>query len=104
MRKVTSQTVYAFIQRQSRAVGNTMTDGDTLFLHGNRIAWWDGGGLFATLAGWPTVTTRERLNGLCEAAESYGFKDKDRKRFSQSDWGQYFGNDCIGADSVVQLA
>lgn len=103
MRKVTSETVAAFVNRETKAVGNTMTDGDSLFLHGHKIAWWDGGGVFATLAGWPTVTTRERLNGLCWMLRSYGYKD-DSKSFCQSDWEQYYGSDNISSDSVVQLA
>ena len=48
-----------------------MTDGNALFLHGNKIAEYaslyknDGDdSINITLAGWDTVTTRERLNGL----------------------------------------
>ena len=46
-------------------MGNTTTDGQSLFLHGNMIARWiNGSDLEVTNAGWPTTTTRERLNGL----------------------------------------
>lgn len=46
------------------AMGNTSTDGQRLSLHGNVIAEWRDDGLWVTNAGWPSVTTRERLNGL----------------------------------------
>jgi hypothetical protein len=47
-------------------MGNTHTDGQSLFLHGNLIAWHiDDETVAMTLCGWPTVTTRERLNGIC---------------------------------------
>ena len=50
-------------------MGNSMTDGSSLFLHGNKIATWNDNGyepdtFSITNAGWPSVTTRERLNGL----------------------------------------
>ena len=68
MRKVTEQTVHAFLDHKSKSVGNTTTDGATLFLHGNRIAWHGSHngaeGVFVTLAGWGTPTTRERLQGV----------------------------------------
>ena len=44
-----------------------MTDGSQVFLHGNRIAWkLDNKRVAVTLAGWPTVTTRERLNAIMD--------------------------------------
>lgn len=46
------------------AVGNSSTDGNALFLHGNKIAERRGGALWVTNAGWATSTTKERLNGL----------------------------------------
>jgi hypothetical protein len=66
MRKVEREVIGAFLERRSRKVGNTRTDGDTLYLHGNAIAQHSGEFIKITLAGWPTVTTRSRLNVLCE--------------------------------------
>tara|TARA_R100000808_G_scaffold1753_1_gene7581 strand:+ start:472 stop:801 length:330 start_codon:yes stop_codon:yes gene_type:complete len=67
MRKVTQKIVSAFAQGEPAASGNTTTDGNAIWLHGNRIAQRDeSGSVWVTLAGWPTVTTRERVNGLCE--------------------------------------
>ena len=65
MRKVTEQIKQAFEQGKSKKVGNTETDGQTVWLHGNAIVKRDMSGLvFATLAGWNTPTTRERVNGI----------------------------------------
>lgn len=66
MRKVTRDMCKAFIAGKRRANGNTHTDNGGLFLHYNLIARIDEDGYHLTMAGWPTVTTRERLNGLCE--------------------------------------
>ena len=65
MRKVTEQIKEAFEQGESKTVGNTRTDGTSVFLHGNEIVRRDVSGLvLATLAGWNTPTTRERVNGI----------------------------------------
>jgi hypothetical protein len=65
MRKVTQQIKKAFEQGTSLKVGNTKTDGQTVWLHGNAIVKRDPSGLvMATLAGWNTPTTRERVNGI----------------------------------------
>ena len=64
MRKVTQQIVGAFENRYAAKLGNTHTDGKTLWLHGNAIAKWLDDGLYITNAGWRSNTTKERLNGL----------------------------------------
>ena len=65
MRKITEKIVTAFLDGNSLAIDNTMTDGADIRLHGNVIAYWDiDATVIITLAGWNTVTTRERLNGL----------------------------------------
>ena len=67
MRKVTQQITEAFLNGRKLTVGNSMTDGNAIFLHGNKIAWRDEGELFISMCGWGTPTTRERLNGLLRA-------------------------------------
>jgi|TARA_B100001094_G_scaffold234374_1_gene229318 hypothetical protein len=68
MRKVTEQIKHAFESRQRKAVGNTTTDGNTVWLHGNAIIKRDPDGLVRwSLAGWNTPTTRERVNGIVNA-------------------------------------
>ena len=65
MRKVTQQIKQAFEKGTSKKVGNTETDGQTVWLHGNAIVKRDPSGLIkASLAGWNTPTTRERVNGI----------------------------------------
>ena len=65
MRKVTQQIKEAFEQRKVKTIGNTHTDGQSVWLHGNKIVTRDASGVVrATLAGWNTPTTRERVNGI----------------------------------------
>ncbi len=65
MRKITQEIKKAFEQGTAKKIGNTRTDGVSVFLHGNEIVRRDVSGLvFATLAGWNTPTTRERVNGI----------------------------------------
>jgi hypothetical protein len=65
MRQVTQKIKQAFEKGISLKVGNTRTDGTSVFLHGNEIVKRDPSGLvMATLAGWNTPTTRERVNGI----------------------------------------
>lgn len=65
MRKVTKEIVAAFMNHETRRIGNSRTDGTTLYLHDNAIAKFDDRGqLWITNAGWQSVTTKERLNGL----------------------------------------
>lgn len=65
MRKITREAGAAFLARRAFKSGNTKTDGTTLYLHGNAIARWINADTYeVTLAGWPSATTRERLNYL----------------------------------------
>ena len=86
MRKITLKTAEAFLNRKAMKMNNTEVKGRyiacngkgeeikdpngfvemSLYLHGNLIANFNfiGKGLWFTLAGYNTPTTRERLNGL----------------------------------------
>lgn len=77
MRKITQQAIDAFMGGHNFKSGNTRVViydkmyGDTnpqigLELHGNKIAGRDliTGEIQITNAGWPTNTTKERLNGI----------------------------------------
>jgi hypothetical protein len=81
MRKVTAEIVKAWARGDSLTVGNTSTNGTAIFLHGHGIVWKtdDSDVIALTLAGWPTVTTRERLNGVLKF---YGIG----YRFAQRNW------------------
>jgi N12 class adenine-specific DNA methylase len=76
MRKVTEYTVKAFLNGKSARMGNTRTDGESLWLHGNLIAKKLNSKTIELYdAGWQTVTTKERLNGVIELA-GYGGRHK----------------------------
>ena len=81
MRKVTREIVQAWARGDSLTVGNTSTNGEAIWLHGNPIAWKTGDAdvIALTLEGWNTVTTRERLNGVLNF---YGID----YRFAQRNW------------------
>lgn len=73
MRKETQKIAGSFIARKPARGARTTTDGTALRLHGNKIAWHlpqntETGlnDVALTLAGWPSVTTRERLNGVID--------------------------------------
>ena len=67
MRKVTRTIARAFFSGDSESCGNTRTDGKSVWLHGNKIAFKDeDGNLHITNAGYETNVTKERLNGLLE--------------------------------------
>lgn len=93
MKKITETIANAFAQGAKKSVGNTMTDGNAVFLHGNKIAEWREDGLHMSLAGWNTVTTRERLNGIAQVLGlKVGFTQKafepylNRKLIDSTDW------------------
>jgi hypothetical protein len=64
MRKVTREICTSFLLRQTRRISNSYTDGQALYLFGNKIAEYRYNGLWITSAGWRSNTTRERLNGI----------------------------------------
>jgi len=77
MRKVSIEIAKAFINDNKKTVGNTYTEDGKIFLHNNKIAWWEKNHpdsnlsnnihLCFSMCGWDTPTTRERLNTLfCE--------------------------------------
>ena len=67
MRKVTKTIAEAFYSGVGKASGNTCSDGNNVWLHGNKIAEKDElGNLLITNAGFETNVTKERLNGLLQ--------------------------------------
>lgn len=69
MRKVTENTVKAFLAGRPCSEGSSRTDGQGYWLHGNKIAQRDEDGtLWLTDCGWQTNTTKERLNGILDLA------------------------------------
>lgn len=97
MRQVSKTVISNFIAGKKCTMQNTSTDGRRLYLHGNLIAEkTDSGGYMCSLAGWPTPTTKERLNSLCVLL---GLPHM----FHQSKYVQYFGNEEISADDWCEL-
>jgi hypothetical protein len=97
MRKESTQIARAFLAKQKARAARTTTDGEALYLHGNKIAWHNPDGtISATLAGWATVTTRDRLNTLTRLMGKGSM-------FSQMRHAQYFGAEEIGPRDIVTL-
>ena len=89
MRQETQKIARAFYNGQAASAARTTTDGNTVWLHGNKIAWrTEAGDIGFTLAGWPTVTTRERINGIL-------------KTFGYGYWGV---SQCKGDQYLMYLA
>ncbi len=70
MRKETQKIMSAFLKGEKASAQRTNTDGRSVWLHGNLIAERGTTKTWFTLAGWPTVTTRDRVNGLLELSGS----------------------------------
>lgn len=68
MRVVTRKITEAWRKGERLKVSNTRTDGFNIWLHGNCIArTTQDGQVQISTAGWNTLTTRERLNGILHA-------------------------------------
>ena len=87
MRKVTEQVVRAFIASEYNACGNTSTDGQSLWLHGHKIARKTDEGIEINNCGYKTNVTKERLNGILNLSGKGGliFQKNFKWKFSQMD-------------------
>jgi hypothetical protein len=71
MRKESLKIARAFAAGVAASAARTRTDGQAVYLHGNLIAKREpDGSIWVTLAGWGTVTTRDRVNTLCRVLGS----------------------------------
>lgn len=66
MRKITQRIRDAFYDHKKLSITNTITDGESVWLFGNKIIERRYRDVYFTLAGWNTNTTRERLNGILD--------------------------------------
>lgn len=64
MRLITEKICNAFESYRPLKISNSETDGYNLWLFGNKIAKRQDGEIWITNAGWKSMTTKERLNGL----------------------------------------
>ena len=79
MRQIEKQVVGAFVRGKDARRDNTVSEGGTLYLHGNAIAKWEDGDLMISNARWETRTTQSRLNAVLKLA------DRDARVFTR-DW------------------
>jgi hypothetical protein len=108
MRKITLKIARSLWQGKPCKISNTYTDGEKVFLHDNLIAFKRENGLSISMAGWPTVTTRERINGLLSL---FGHEDRliggQRVRIYQRYGDQYIttskGHAKIKKDSFYHV-
>ena len=74
MRKISKEAAAALIAGTNYFNSNTRVESGIMYLHGNVIAIknpHDMQGVYAiTLAGWPTTTTKERLNTLLDMLDA----------------------------------
>jgi hypothetical protein len=97
MRAESEKIARAFIARKPASAARTMTDGTAIYLHGSKIAWWgDDRSVSMTLAGWPTVTTRDRLNTLCRLLLG-------ESPFSQQSGQQYYDDREISEVDTITV-
>lgn len=64
MRQVSKQIKEAFMNGQSKTLGNTTTDGKRVLLFGNEIIRKETDGHSFTCCGWNSRTTLERINSI----------------------------------------
>lgn len=79
MRQIEKDVVGAFVRGEDARRDNTVSEGGTLYLHGNAIAKWEDGDLMISNARWETRTTQSRLNAVLKLA------DRDARVFTR-DW------------------
>ena len=70
MRKISKEAAAALIAGTNYFNSNTRVEDGVMYLHGNAIAvsepYGKRGAYAITLAGWPTTTTKERINTLLD--------------------------------------
>ncbi|CAB4125065.1 hypothetical protein UFOVP55_53 [uncultured Caudovirales phage] len=95
MRMGSTRLAIAFKNGKPLRLSTSGTDGQTVWYHHNKIAWRNAdGSISLTLAGWGTITTRERLNTICDVL--FGTRP-----FYQRDRVQYWRDDEITTTQVI---
>ena len=65
MRQITKESRDAFMQCENYKKSNMEVRNGSMYLHGNKIAWFDRNKqLWMSNCGWQSNTTKERLNAL----------------------------------------
>lgn len=103
MRKESLKIAAAFAAGVAASAARTSTDGQAVYLHGNRIAQREAdGSVWVTLAGWGTVTTRDRVNTICRVLGSgvRFYQHKHAQYVSFSDGADF----CVSDRDRVEVA
>ena len=101
MRKIETQMIAAVHGNKNWSSGNTQVvtnDGvSTVYLHGNKIAMIDDDSMTIFDGGWQSVTTKSRLNALCDefCIAGEGVFQKDFKWFVRKFAGAINGKDVF---------
>lgn len=66
MRQVTRKITAAFYRGDTLRIGNTRTNGRSIWLHDNKIVDDREDGIYISNAGWKSNTTKERLNAISD--------------------------------------
>jgi CO dehydrogenase nickel-insertion accessory protein CooC1 len=90
MRKVSREVITAFLNGQSKKNSNTSTDGNTLYLFGNKIAEKINDLICVYDGGHRSVTTKERLDSLISLMEEDGTYLIYVDRIFQKNYDWYF--------------
>lgn len=105
MRKVSETVVKAFLAGESKKVANTSTDGETLFLYGNKIATNIKNAIRIFDGGFQTTTTKERLNALIQTMNRSGKYETIADGIYQKDFTWYIqfnnGENCTFRNDTI---
>jgi hypothetical protein len=66
MKKISIDSARAFLYKKPFYRQNMSVSNGVMRLHGNAIAWSENNKLILSHCGWPTVTTKDRLNAILE--------------------------------------
>jgi hypothetical protein len=110
MRKVTQQIRDAWLAGKARTIGNTRTDGASVWLHDNEIIrrGKDGEVCF-TNAGWPSMTTHERLSGILGIGfhrkdwETYMYDSDTRESYHMDSDRWYTRDELLASSKRLQI-
>ena len=103
MRKISQNIATSFLAGKPLHIDNTYTDGEKVFLHSNLIAKKiHPAKLEISLAGYPTLTTRERLNSILNV---FGFdhyiQQKEGKQYIVNGNNPYPSMHIIPEDKFI---
>ena len=95
MRKISQNIATSFFAGKPLHIDNTYTDGEKVYLHSNLIAKKiHPDKLEISLAGYPTMTTRERLNSILNV---FGFNHY----IQQKEGKQYIVNELADSKHII---